>query len=658
MNAFRCRRLAVVLAVGLSLACGPRGSIAAQEPPPVGVPEDSSRAPDADSLPAVLDSLARQVMERGRIPGLAVVLVRDGDVAWSRGYGRETLDGGPPVSPRATRFPVGSISKLVTAVAVMQLVEEERLGLDADVRKYVPDAVPLTGPGGAVTLHHLLTHTAGFESSSIGLAARSPEGVEPLREVLVERMPRRVRRPGLLYLYSQFDYGLAGLAVQTVSGRPFEDYADERIFSPLGMTTASFRAEALRHERAAAGYHWTGEGSQRAPTAYHHVPPAGGLVATPADLGRLMARLLPDRRDRAAGILQAETVRRMFARQWSPHEHPKVEGTGYGLFEYRACGFRALSTRGWVGGHSSYLHLLPEQGLGFLVVGNASSLEGLESGLRLAVHRRLPGSRCGGDSSIPSDEGPSPDSSAAGAPPGSAEPLEGVYRSMGFGARGVEGLGRRLLSPTLELRADEEGPVLELGGDPEPASRVDSLLLRVSWGPGREEFFSFMNGPEAGSRYLAWEGSMYERVASSRSPTTLRRVAGLVAAVLSIGLLVGLGRTIYRLRTRTPSPLSERLARVGGLVVSLLPLLFAGGMAFHLTVPARFQFAFGIPDTVLPFLWLPPFWTALGVGLVLAGRRVWRERYWSVGERLLWTLVGVLGLASGLILTVLGIPAM
>ena len=125
---------------------------AAQERAPARVSEDSVRHQDAEALPTVLDSLAGQAMDRGRIPGLAVVLVHEGELVWSRGYGRETIDGGPSVSPQATRFPVGSVSKLVTAVAAMQQVEDGRLSLHADVRRYVPDSLPPPGPGGPVTV--------------------------------------------------------------------------------------------------------------------------------------------------------------------------------------------------------------------------------------------------------------------------------------------------------------------------------------------------------------------------------------------------------------------------------------------------------------------------------------------------------------------------
>lgn len=630
------------------------------------------------TIPAVLDSLARGAIESGRIPGLAVVLVRDGAVAWSRGYGRERLDGGRPVSPDATRFPVGSVSKVVTALLVLRLVEEGRLDLHADLRAYVPDSLPPPGPGGPLTLHDLLTHTAGLEPSSVGLAARHPDGLEPLEGVLARRMPRRVRPPGLVYLYSQFDFGLAGLAAQQAAGRPFARLARERVFAPLDMSSASFRPDALRHERTADGHVWTGDGLAPAPTVYHQIPPAGGLVATPLDLARLMVALLEPTGRSAPGLLRPESLRRMIARQWSPHPHPRVEGTAYGLFEYRACGIRALSTRGWVGGHSSYLHLIPDRGVGLLVAGNASSLGGLESELRLALHRRLPGSRCGtgdrpadrgpagrrhgdggaGERPSPAQDGPVPD----GGPGISSEGgrMTGLYRSIGFRHRGVEALGRLLLAPTLAVRSGGEGPVLELGGRRVAAERVDSLLLRASRGAGREEFFSFVPGGPGDRGYLAWEGEIYEKILAFLDPALLRAAVGLAGLIL----LTGLAASLVRLaggagaffRGRAPGRLDRATAwRLAGGLLSLLPLVFAVGMTLHLVPPARYEFAFGVPASARSLLWLPAAWTVLASAMGLVGGAMWWRDRGGAWERLHWAVVVATGLVTGGALVALGV---
>lgn len=652
-----------VLLVTLAVLTAAEPVDAGQEGLPVAGGEVAEGEP-AGGLAGALDCLARQVMDRGRVPGLAVVLVREGTIAWAEGYGRERIEGGEPVAPGRTRFSVGSVSKVVTAVAVLQLVEQGRLDLEGDLRATLPGSLLPSGPGGPVTLHHLLTHTAGFEPASIGLAARSPAAVEPLESVLATRMPRRVHPPGRLYLYSQFDYGLAGLAVQEASGRPFERFARDRVFTPAGMSSASFRPEAPGHDRVAAAYHWTGEDFERAPTAFHHIAPAGGLVATPLELGRFMATLLPDGDSGSAEIVAAETIRTMTSRQWSPHPHARVEGTAYGLFEYRACGFRALSTRGWVGGHSAYFHIVPDHDVGFLVVGNASSLQGLESALRLELHARLPESLCAdGDQETtpPESNRPleaDPGEGIADKEPMSAGRLAGRYRSVGFGSRGVEALGRYLLSPTVEVRSGEDGPELDLGGRRVAASRVDSLLLRAPWGQGREEFFSFLGGDAGAPRFMAWEGSMYEKVPAYRSPRTLRIIAALVALLFLTGPSTAAVRLLRRWRSGPDGAAMDegaRRLRRGSVLLCLLALAFGVGIGLHLVPPARYQFAFGLPETVVPLLWLPAAWTVLAAGLALESVRVWRRRHGSMWERLRWSLVVATGLGSGAGLLLLGI---
>lgn len=118
-------------------------------------------------------------MPRRQIPGLVFVFVSGGDIAVARGYGAAELEPMRPVDPNRTRFRLASVSKAVTATAALKLVEEGRLDLHRNVNTYLT-GFQVSQDQGAITLHHLLTHTAGFDERLTGMAARSAEDMQPL----------------------------------------------------------------------------------------------------------------------------------------------------------------------------------------------------------------------------------------------------------------------------------------------------------------------------------------------------------------------------------------------------------------------------------------------------------------------------------------------
>lgn len=596
-----------------------------------------------DTVSAALDSVMHGQMERGHIPGGALVVVVEGEIAFARGYGTADLASGRPVLPDSTRFPLGSLSKLVTATAVLQLARSGRVALDAPVRSYLgPDAVP-DGPGGEITLHHLLTHTAGFEPANLGVATREPESHRGLDAYLSSNLPRRARAPGELYVYSQHGYGLLGRVVETVSGRDFPAYVRDEIFAPLGMSSAALRRTEVPDGTVATGY-YGGERLRPAPAVYHRIPPAGGLVATPVDVARLMAAHLAG----GGPVLDETSTRRMHRRQWSPHPDPAVEGTSYGLFEYRACGERALMSRGWVGGHASYVHLVPELGTGFVITTNASELDGLDQRLREVFHVHLSGGACGeGSEDVVSEDG----GREAGPPPGDDSPaVTGSYRSIGYGTAGVEGLGRYLLSPVLSVRRENGGLVIDFGGETAELVRSDARLYRASWWEGRDQNFAFLGVVEGRPRYMMWGGEAYERVSRLAHPRALWAglvLAGLVffgsvvfAAVRGARSLAA-GRGVREARGTGLESLPWWLA----LAVSVLFLVFGTGMAAELAGTARYRFAFGVPTSAEILLWALSLAALLTLFLVGSAVPVWRTGSWSLPRRLHWTAITVAALA-------------
>src|SRR5829696_5489694 len=167
---------------------------------------------DRAEMEAFLDEELGREMEKHHIAGAAVSVVKDGKLFFTKGYGSADIENGIPVDPEQTIFHVGSVGKLFTWTAVMQLVEEGKLDLDEDINTYLDFRIPDTYPQ-PITLRHLMTHTSGFEDLYYERLASDPNDLLPPREWLISHMPARVRPPGDIAAYSSYGASLAGYIV-------------------------------------------------------------------------------------------------------------------------------------------------------------------------------------------------------------------------------------------------------------------------------------------------------------------------------------------------------------------------------------------------------------------------------------------------------------
>jgi CubicO group peptidase (beta-lactamase class C family) len=220
----------------------------AAKPAPATAPATSALAPqpagprtlDKQDLDSWLDGYMPYAINTGGIPGAVVVVVKDGHILTARGFGYADAEKRLPVDPERTLFRPGSVSKLVTWTAVMQLVEQHKLDLDTDINIYLDFKIP-PRDGQPVTLRNVMTHTAGFEEAAKYIIDYAPAKVMPLDALLKAWVPERIFPAGTTPAYSNYATALAGYIVQRISGENFDDYVDAHIFKPLGMAHASFR---------------------------------------------------------------------------------------------------------------------------------------------------------------------------------------------------------------------------------------------------------------------------------------------------------------------------------------------------------------------------------------------------------------------------------
>ena len=353
-------------AIALLLALVPAGAAALSASERQG---PAARAPAlrGEAVGAFFDQVLPAQLAWEQLPGAAVALVQGGEVLHLGGYGLADLASGRPVSPQETLFRTGSVSKVFTATAVMQLVEQGRLDLHADVNQYLTGLqIPPTFPE-PITLAHLLTHTAGFEDWAFGHYARSPAGLTGLGTFLARHQPARIFPPGEVSAYSNYGAALAGHLVERASGATFETYVESHILAPLGMTSSSFRQPLPTDlaNRLATGYR-----ASLTPGAFEwdRAVPAGALVSSAADMARFLIAHLQRGRLGEVRILDQPTAEAMQRRALA--NHPAVSGLTYGWQELHIGGTRILAQPGDRLHFTAAVFLLPELDLGLFVAYN------------------------------------------------------------------------------------------------------------------------------------------------------------------------------------------------------------------------------------------------------------------------------------------------
>jgi CubicO group peptidase (beta-lactamase class C family) len=312
-----------------------------------------------------IDALIRDEMGRHRIPGLALAITHGEDVVHLAGFG--TAGEGRPVTPR-TPFHIGSISKSVTAVAVMQLVEEGRIDLDAPVQTYIPGfSVADEKTSETITVRHLLHQTSGLAEETY-MADHPPDAT--LEEVVRDlQHAEPVDQPGSAFHYFNENYTTLGLLIERVSGQAYGDYVQEQILQPLGMDRSAATVAEIRALDVAQGHGVLfGFPVPREEPLSAHGMPKGGIVATAEDMAHYLIAHLNGGAGLGARILSQEAVATLH-RPDTPGA-PPGEGYAMGWIAEPKAGTHVLHHGGSLDNFRAFAWLLPEQHYGFVVLIN------------------------------------------------------------------------------------------------------------------------------------------------------------------------------------------------------------------------------------------------------------------------------------------------
>ncbi len=305
------------------------------------------------------------VMYALKIPGMSLSVVNSTDILYTRGYGYADVDDNKLVDPNSTIFRIGSVSKVFTWTAVMQVYEQGLIDLDEDVNTYLSAFKIKKKFGQPITMRHLMTHSAGFEADWMWNGDATEDTLLSLEDYVIKFQPKRVTPPGETCSYSNYGASLAGYIVTQVSGQDYDTYMEENIFNPLQMNSSTFRQPFPEHleDNFTSVYSFDADGLPVLSfSELVLAPPAGGAATTASDMAKFMMAHLNNGSVNSVQILEETTTQQMHQRLFA--NDPRLSGWAYGFVDTTFRGIRILHHGGAVARSGGIIFLMPELDLG------------------------------------------------------------------------------------------------------------------------------------------------------------------------------------------------------------------------------------------------------------------------------------------------------
>lgn len=595
-----------------------------------------------EELEAFLDGVMSAQINEHRIPGAVISVVHEGEMLLAKGYGYAELEEEILVSPDTTLFRPGSVSKLITWTAVMQLVERGELDLDENINTYLDFAIPGEEP---ITMRNVMTHTAGFEDVGEGLFVLSEEEMLTLEDYLKTYLPARVFPAGEVMAYSNYATGLAGYIVELISGQSFPEYAEENIFMPLEMNNSTFRQPLPENMvgNMAGAYKYSGGKFHRGDFEYISNDAAGAMSTTAKDMANFMLAHLQSGSFNNERILQEETVRKMH-RQHFTH-HPELEGMALGFIRERINEEEVISHGGATMLFYSGLYLWPEYDLGLFVSYSGGSPMQMAKFFQSFMGRYFP---AGTEDTLN-------EVAVAAGNQNHREAWLGEYhptRSNFTGEEKLLGISQRA-----KVEMVEEGFLnLNILGDSyqlveiEPGIyqnrylQTSSLVNRVAFIAENKGNTLLTTGGPTGYQKIAWyESTMFLGLLSG--------LMGLLAAGIIInGVRKFVGRKF--LGQQAGEDESNKISRAAEAVKIITSLTFIGLIIGILVIFSRIDPAYGVPDIIFgrvgtfaeAIFLLPYLLAGLIAAAVIFSLRSWWKKSWSLYRRISYSLFALVSL--------------
>ena len=592
---------------------------------------------DKNEVEAFFDEWLVEKMIIENVPGAVVAVVKDGSIQFLKGYGYADINDKRPMDPVKTRIRVGSISKLVTATAVIQLYDRNQLDMETAITDYIEPDI-LEDYNNPITLHHLLTHTGGVGERFFGQTVIDSKDLLPLGQFLREEMPPPLANPGVVINYSNYGISLAGYVVEKVSGQPFADYAQNNIFSPLGMSQTSFIPPAKWDGEVALGYNYFMGQYRELPRGHWKPYPASSLITTAQDMALFMKAHLnyeaSETNESEQKLYQhAESLKLVHEEHHTLNPH--LPGIAYGFWAYEDNDQHILWHTGHMPGHRSALILMPEHRLGVFLNYNADP-KFLNEFLSAFIHRFFPP-----QAELTNTFFETP-------PAFDAVSYTGTYRHNWY-PRTSPGKACALVGiqgKEIRVTATDNDALLIDGVLSQPMGA--DLFVRTT----DNKIVAFVRNDEKATAHLYLGGvEVYNKIEWINTAWFHR---GLIAGIIVIFTFSTLICLLIFIKTRNKNNENEvppklRSIRKYSTLVAVAPLVFFIGI-FILTALGSYKMVEEIPKVLYGLLCVPFFAMAACVGLIYHTATNWKNSYFQNREKafVFFLLTGILIFAWGL----------
>jgi CubicO group peptidase (beta-lactamase class C family) len=569
---------------------------------------------------AFFDELITKQLREEHVAGATVAVVKDGRIVFAKGYGYADRERQEPVVADETLFYPGSAGKLFTWTAVMQLVEEGKLDLDADINTYLDFEIPNTYRE-PITMAHLMTHTAGFEEQFAAQLAEDEQDVLPLREFLIRYMPERVYPPGEYSAYSNYGTALAGYIIERISGEPYEQYVTDHILKPLGMEHSA-ATQPLPADLAAdlsKGYLYRDGVYNAKDFEWISNAPSAAIHATGTDMARFMLAHLENGKFGDTRILGESTALDMH-RQHFTHD-PRLSGWTYGFVISHENDRHLIWHNGDSARFQTMLALLPEEHTGLFVSYNTpfDPRETLSAFL---------------DHYYPLQAKPAPEPLAGF--PARADTFTGTYIS----TRVAHTSPQKIIGwiDPLQVSAGSQDLVLQTPFGEQRYVQIEPELFKQVDGERR---LTFREDNQGRVTHLFWGPIAFFKAAPYQTlgfqlPFAVACMVLFVSALIffPVAFLVHRWRGMGEMLSRPAS-----VARWLGGITSALNLILPAWLVVSLLEYAEtYAWPTGTVSTITR-LWLLS--VPLTLGIVVLAVSAWKNRYWGVASRVHYTLVAL-----------------
>lgn len=588
----------------------------------------NSTAIDLEELGEFTDAFFSKNIDKYHIPGAAIAIVKDGEICFMKGYGYSDVENKKSVDPEKTLFGIASVSKLITATAVMQQYEEGKIDLNKDINEYLSAFKIEERFNKPVTMKSLLTHTSGFNQSSIGIGVRNSSEIKSLSEYLTNAIPKRVNEPNRFFSYSNQGVSLAGHIVEIVSGEKFESYVNEKIFKPLKMNSSTFYQpipENMEKDKAIGYGYWTQKKTLfRTEPLYYQVMPAGACYTTVSDMAKFISANLNKGSYEKSQLLKETTMEEMHKQQFT--HNPKMPGQAYGFWESFENNQRGLFHTGTSDGYASLLYLIPENNIGFILCYNLATDKLRSDFLQSFLDNFFPVEKTVKIKPVIDFEK-------------RVKQFEGLYWNIEKPRYTLDKLEVLMSDGLIKARALEDGTLKLTGYYGDKVGNYIEIEPEVFKNTETEEIVTFkQSNTKDNCNYLFIKNNAFKKVSWYENPTLI-----IVLALLS--LLIIMSSSVILIRGYISKKLiNNEIIGIGRYTVHIATLavvlifIFCIIAAIVTSKLGKYAFMFGIPISIKIILLIPIMLCCMTPFLFIISILAWKNKYWTFIYRSFFTI--------------------